>query len=124
VIDRSGDHHVDVKVAGLAAPLRASTSSSCSLTGDVTIAVRPEAILVREVGAPGVADDGTEAASVPVPVPVLDRAYLGDHYRYRVRLGDAVVLVQTTHAVADDGRLAIQIPPDHARAYPHQEPDG
>jgi len=122
VIDRSGDHHVDVKVAGLAAPLRASTSSSCSLTGDVTIAVRPEAILVREAGAPGVADDGTEAASVPVPVPVLDRAYLGDHYRYRVRLGDAVLVVQTTHAVTEDGRLAIHIPPDRARAYPRQEP--
>jgi iron(III) transport system ATP-binding protein len=120
VIDRSDDRHVDVKVAGLPTPLRASTSSSGSLSGDVTIAVRPESILVREPGA--VDDDGTGSASVSVPV--LDRAYLGDHYRYRVRLGDAVVLVQTTHAVADDGRLAIQIPPDHARAYPHQEPDG
>jgi iron(III) transport system ATP-binding protein len=116
VVDRPGDGHVDVLVAGLAAPLRAATSSSPSsgrLTGDVTIAVRPEAIVVR---GPGAVDDGDTTF-----VPVLDRAYLGDHHRYRVRLGDAVVLVQTTHAVAEDGRLPIHIPPDRARAYPRAD---
>ena len=53
--------------------------------------------------------------------PVVDVSYLGDHHRYRVRLGDAVVTVQTTRAAARDGHLTIEIPPGRARAYPRQE---
>ena len=73
----------------------------------MTVAVRPEAILVT---------DGGQS------VPVVDRAFLGDHHRYRVRIGDADVTVQTTGRAADDAHLTIDIPPGSARVFHPEEP--
>jgi iron(III) transport system ATP-binding protein len=79
------------------------------LAGAVTVAVRPEAILVGD------------AAGAGEPVEVAGRAFLGDHHRYRVRVGGSLVTVQTTGRAPDDGRLTIAIPPGGARAYPSEE---
>jgi iron(III) transport system ATP-binding protein len=98
---------VEVRVEGLAATVHAAKAEPGPLTGVVTVAVRPEAILVRDAGE---------------PVDVVDRSFLGDHHRYRVRVGESLVTVQTTGRAPDDARLTIEIPPGAARAYPPQEP--
>ncbi|OWY62432.1 hypothetical protein B7486_58475 [cyanobacterium TDX16] len=81
--------------------------------GPVTLAVRPERI--RIAVSPS---DGAPSTSGTTLAPVVDRAYLGDHLRYRVQLGDALLTVQSTEPAAVDGRLAIEIPAGCARAYP------
>jgi iron(III) transport system ATP-binding protein len=112
VVGHAGDH-VEVKVDGLDAPVRA-TAVGDGLDGAVTVAVRPERVRAREGAAP------TEGASTAT-ASVVDESYLGDHLRYRVRLGDALVTVQTNEPVAADGRIAVEIPAGSARAYPRQE---
>jgi iron(III) transport system ATP-binding protein len=104
---RDGSDCVEVRVDGLASTLHAAKAAPGRLDGAVTVAVRPEEILVRDTGQ---------------SVAVVDRAFLGDHHRYRVRVGDSLVTVQTTGRPADDGRLTIEIPPGSTRAYPPQEP--
>jgi iron(III) transport system ATP-binding protein len=109
VVRDAGDC-VEVRVVGLAATVHAAKAAPGPLAGAVTVAVRPEAILVRDAGE---------------PVEVAGRAFLGDHHRYRVRVGGSLVTVQTTGRAPDDARLTIAIPPGRARAYPPQErPDG
>jgi iron(III) transport system ATP-binding protein len=103
---RDEDDGVEVRVEGLAATIHATKATPGPLTGAVTVAARPESILVREGGE---------------PVEVVGRLFLGDHHRYRVRIGDSVVTVQTTGRVPDDTKLTIAIPPGNARAYPPQE---
>jgi iron(III) transport system ATP-binding protein len=115
VVGHVGDQ-VEVKVDGLDAPVRA-TAVGAGLDGAVTVAVRPERIRARD-GA--TASEGTPTATAAV----VDESYLGDHLRYRVRIGDALVTVQTYEPVAADGRLAIEIPAGCARAYPRQERAG
>jgi iron(III) transport system ATP-binding protein len=100
---------VEVRVEGLAATLHAAKAVPGPLAGAVTVAVRPEAIVVRGSG-----DAGER-------LEVADRSFLGDHHRYRVRVGGSLVTVQTTGRVPDDARLTIEIPPGSARAYPSQE---
>jgi iron(III) transport system ATP-binding protein len=98
---------VEVRVDGWGSTIRATKASAGRLDGAVTVAVRPEAILVT---------DGGQS------VPVVDRAFLGDHHRYRVRIGDADVTVQTTGRAADDAHLTIDIPPGSARVFHPEEP--
>jgi iron(III) transport system ATP-binding protein len=105
VVRDAGDC-VEVRVEGLAATLHAAKAAPGPLAGAVTVAVRPEAILVRDAGE---------------PVEVAGRSFLGDHHRYRVRVGGSLVTVQTTGRAPDDARLTIAIPPGSARAYPPQE---
>jgi iron(III) transport system ATP-binding protein len=118
---------VDVAVDGLAGPLRAATpppptpTPAPALTGAVTVAVRPEGIVVHD-GEPAAGDDGDDRDDGVVAVPVVDRAYLGDHHVYRVRLADALVTVRATHpAAVVDGCIRIEIPAGRARAYPRRE---
>jgi iron(III) transport system ATP-binding protein len=111
VVRDAGDC-VAVRVEGLAATVHAAKASPGPLAGAVTVAVRPEAILVRDAGEPGDAGE---------PVEVAGRAFLGDHHRYRVRVGGSLVTVQTTGRAPNDARLTIEIPPGAARAYPPQE---
>ena len=106
---------VDVAIAGLEQTLRATKADDGPLTGDLTIAIRPESILLHDPASVG-DNDGTTT------VPVIDRAYLGDHYRYRLDLGGRAITAQTTHPVSMDGHVAIEILPALARAYPRQEP--
>jgi iron(III) transport system ATP-binding protein len=120
-----GGDWVDVEVAGWPTPLRAVAPASLRLDGEVTVAVRPESIVVHDgidAGAHGEVDGGGGSGAGRVAVPVVDRAYLGDHHTYRVRLADAPVTVRTTHpASVVDGCIRIEIPAGRARAYPRRE---
>ena len=109
---------LEVKVDGLDAPVLAEAAPGAS-EGPVTLAVRPERIRLRVPSGAQAAADATSGPTAVVPVE--DRAYLGDHLRYRVRLGGALVTVQTTEAATVDDRLAIEIPAGCARAYPRKE---
>jgi iron(III) transport system ATP-binding protein len=100
---------VEVRVEGLAATLPAVKAAPGPLAGAVTVAVRPEAILVRDAG------DAGES------VEVAGSSFLGDHHRYKVRVGGSLVTVQTTGRAHDDARLTIEIDPGSARVYPPQE---
>jgi iron(III) transport system ATP-binding protein len=65
-----------------------------------TIAVRPEDIEISQPGEPG---SGT-------PAMLLDTAYLGDHYQYRVHVGSAELSVHSQRRLAN-GPVRVRIPP-------------
>src|SRR4030081_3691126 len=67
---------------------------------EATVAIRPQDIEIHEHA------DGFTAAE---PI-VLDVSYLGDRYQYRVAVGRAELVVQTTRRIATDG-LRVRIPP-------------
>jgi iron(III) transport system ATP-binding protein len=113
-----GDH-VEVAVAGVPVALRVDTTDAEIRPADVgIIGFRPESVLVHESCAAGHHDGAVNTFDAQV----LDVAYLGDHYRYRIDVGGTPVTVQTTHTVSHDGRLTVEIPPTRIRAYPHREP--
>jgi iron(III) transport system ATP-binding protein len=118
VVGADGDALV-VQVDGVERPLHVTAGSGLVPRGPVTVAFRPESILVHEDCTGTTADDSTNVWKVAV----VDAAYLGDHYSYRVELAGTPVTVQTTHAVSNDGHLTIEIPPARIRAHPRQEPE-
>jgi iron(III) transport system ATP-binding protein len=67
---------------------------------EATVAIRPQDIEIHEHA------DGFTAAE---PI-VLDVSYLGDRYQYRVAVGQAELVVQTTRRIATEG-LRVRIPP-------------
>lgn len=71
--------------------------------GDVTVAVRPEALIVGPTGA--VANGNTIEATVR------SVAFLGDHYQYELDAGALALLAQGARAVGGD-RVQVTIPPD------------
>jgi iron(III) transport system ATP-binding protein len=77
------------------------------------VSIRPENIDIHR-GAGAAPEDA-------LTVTVEDRAYLGDHYRYGVRIGATRVTVTTTRPVAD-GRLTISLPPEDIRVFPAEAP--
>jgi iron(III) transport system ATP-binding protein len=102
------DTCTEIAVPGHPTPLRATKAVPGPLTGPATVAVRPEAILV---------DPPAEAAGLNrVTAPVIDRSYLGDHVRYRVRLGDSTLTVQTSQPV-DGGELVLGFAVDRTLAF-------
>jgi len=108
VVSDHGDC-AEVTVAGHPSPLRATKTVPGDLKGTVTLAVRPEAIVI----------DPRPAAAAHFNVltlPVLDRAYLGDHVRYRVRLGEGTLTIQTSTSVSG-GELTIGLPVDRTFAF-------
>jgi iron(III) transport system ATP-binding protein len=104
-----GDHGdcAEVRVPGHPTPLRATKTVPGALAGTATIAVRPEAIVI---------DPPADAGLNVLTLPVVDRAYLGDHVRYRVRLGERTLTIQTSSAVAD-GPMTIGLPVDRTFAF-------
>ena len=95
----------NVWLEGLGQPLAVPGDVS----GDVRIAVRPEQIRVLE--------EGSDAVNV-VTTKVLSHAYLGDHYRYVVRLGSAELVVRTGGLVDHGSELTVQLPPEAIRVFP------
>ena len=51
-----------------------------------------------------------------VTAPVVDRSYLGDHVRYRVRLGDSTLTVQTSDPI-DRSELVLGFAVDRTLAF-------
>lgn len=114
-----GDH-VEVAIADSPVALRVGAEPHTAARVGV-IGFRPESVIVHESGTAG-RDTAAVGAINTFDAAVLDVAYLGDHYRYRLDVGGTPITVQTTHTVAHDGRLTVEIPPTRIRAYPHREP--
>ena len=107
-VTRVGDTDLDVQLDGHPAPLRIE-NKSWSTTGPAQLTIRPEAIEVH----PTAEVDEPNA----IRARVVDRAYLGDHYRYWVRVGASTLVVQSTQWIGDD-ELTITIPPTRVQLFP------
>jgi iron(III) transport system ATP-binding protein len=109
VVEADGTTAV-VRVPGVENGLRVHTSLRDR--GPVDLAVRPEALVLHPRG--GGSIDGTPTNALPART--LDRAYLGDHYRYRVDV--AGVRMDITSMREDLGdELLVEIPPGEARLF-------
>jgi iron(III) transport system ATP-binding protein len=98
----------DVLVPGHPDPLRTTKAVAGALSGPATVAIRPEAIVID----PPAGADGLNVLTLAV----LDRSYLGDHVRYRVRLGERTLTIQTSAAVSG-AELTIGLPIDRTFAF-------
>ncbi|HEU5279659.1 MAG TPA: TOBE domain-containing protein, partial [Gaiellaceae bacterium] len=74
-------------------------------TGDVTVAIRPEAISVMRP------DDTTADGTNTWEANVGTVAFLGDHYEYEVNVGSLALMVQSSRRVEGD-RIKLHIPPE------------
>ncbi|MFE6488296.1 ABC transporter ATP-binding protein, partial [Streptomyces sp. NPDC057757] len=102
--------HARVRVDGIGAPLTIPHTDKRS--GRVKICIRPENITVHRVG-------DTSPPAHALTARVENRAYLGDHYRYIIRIADTPVVVTTTRPVTD-GELVVSLAPDDIRIF-HEE---
>lgn len=102
-----------VRLDGLAEPMRVVHDGA--VRGPVSIAIRPEAVeIVRDGRAPTVNT---------VTAKVRSTSYLGDHYRYVLRVGDADLTVTTTRPV-DTTELTVHLAPEALRLFePESNPD-
>jgi iron(III) transport system ATP-binding protein len=96
-----------VTIPGLHQPLVVEGSSR---TGPVALAIRPEAIRVHEPG--HVPAPGTNVMTASV----VDRAFLGDHYRYGIKVGEHRLTVWTLAATAESS-VTIELPPERIRLF-------
>ena len=56
------------------------------------------------------------AANV-VTVKVLSQAFLGDHYRYVVALGDHELVLRTLTRVEHGSEITVELPPEAIRSW-------
>ncbi|MFJ4840162.1 ABC transporter ATP-binding protein [Streptomyces sp. NPDC088746] len=110
VVQADGTHAL-VRVEGLGEPLKVPHSDK--RLGPVRISIRPESIAIHRAGRDLSANPGTLTAKVD------NQAYLGDHYRYTVRIGGTPVIVTTTRPAAT-GELTVSLPPEDIRVF-HEE---
>jgi iron(III) transport system ATP-binding protein len=91
-------------IEGIPQPVTIATDRHAAKSERVTLALRPERIHFLEppAGTPAVTTDAT----------VADESFLGDHYHYRLVIGDAEVLAQSSHRVVDT-TVRIWIDPRH-----------
>jgi iron(III) transport system ATP-binding protein len=85
-------------------PLRLAVSDGAGVSGNVTVAVRPEAVGVLRLDD---ASNGTNTWEADVQTV----AFLGDHYEYEVKAGALALTVQSSRRVEGD-RIKLHIPPD------------
>lgn len=95
-----------VWLPGLGQPL--AVDADIPAESDVRIAIRPERIIVHETPA---------ARENVVTVKVLSVAFLGDHYRYVVALGDHELVVRTLTRVDHGTELTVELPPEAIRTW-------
>jgi iron(III) transport system ATP-binding protein len=90
-------------------------SSDRALPRRVKLAIRPEAVKIHD----------TAPADVHnvITADVVDRMFLGDHYRYWVQVGSATVVVQTERGT-DAGRLILEIPHTAIRIFDRDDTGG
>lgn len=94
---------VVVDVAG--SPLRLEIATANGTAGQVTIAIRPEAVRLTVID--DLSLDGTNTWDADVAAV----AFLGDHYEYEVSAGDVPLTVQSSRLVPGE-RIKVHIPPD------------
>ena len=105
---RDGQAQARVRVEGLAEPL--VVEAGAAVTGDVRLTIRPEQIVVHPAGvAPG-------AVNV-VTTRVESHSFLGDHYRYVLRLGAAELVVRAASPVDSGDELTIELPPSALHVF-------
>ena len=98
-----GGDNIVVAVAG--SPLRLTVEGADGASGNVTVAVRPEAVTLLPSGDMSVNGTNTWDADVHTV------AFLGDHYEYEVSAGELPLTVQSSRLVTGD-RIRVHIPPD------------
>ncbi|TDE27635.1 ABC transporter ATP-binding protein [Actinomadura sp. 6K520] len=103
-----GTDRSQVWVEGLGRPL--AVSPPAPLEGDARLAIRPERIIVHPAGAPA-------TTANLVTVKVRSQAFLGDHYRYVVALGDHELIVRSMTRIDHGTELTVELPPEAIRAY-------
>jgi iron(III) transport system ATP-binding protein len=105
------DRCAEIALPGHPQPLRATKVGPEPLGATATLAIRPEAIAL---GPPS--EDGGEPTN-RLTAAVVDRSYLGDHTRYRVRLGEGTLTVQTSRPIVG-AELDLGLPVARTLAYP------
>ena len=104
-----GQAHTRVWLEGLDEPL--VVEAGAGVGGDVRLTIRPEELVVHPAG--------VAASSVNVfTTRVQSHSFLGDHYRYVVRLGAAELVVRASAAVDSGDELTIELPPSALRVFP------
>lgn len=101
-----GAGRAQVWLGGLGQPL--TVAAEVAGESDVRIAIRPERIVVHP--AP------VDRVNV-VTVKVRTVAFLGDHYRYVVALGDHELVVRTLARVDHGAELTVELPPEAIRTW-------
>ena len=99
----------EIALPGHPGPIRATKVGPDRLGATATLAIRPEAVTLT----PSTHD----GPLTRLTAPVVDRSYLGDHTRYRVRLGDGALTVQTSHPIVG-AELDLGLPVARTFAYP------
>jgi iron(III) transport system ATP-binding protein len=93
VVDVTGSSH------------RLTVHDGAGASGNVTVAVRPEAVTVMRL------DDHSVNGMNTWEADVTTVAFLGDHYEYEVNAGPLALTVQSSRRVEGD-RIRVHIPPD------------
>jgi len=84
---------------------RLTVHDGAGASGNVTVAVRPEAVTVMRL------DDHSVNGMNTWEADVATVAFLGDHYEYEVNAGPLALTVQSSRRVEGD-RIRVHIPPD------------
>jgi iron(III) transport system ATP-binding protein len=84
---------------------RLTVRDGAGASGNVTVAVRPEAVTVMRL------DDHSVNGTNTWEADVATVAFLGDHYEYEVNAGSLALTVQSSRRV-EGGRIRLHIPPD------------
>jgi iron(III) transport system ATP-binding protein len=85
--------------------LAVATSDGRALAGQVTVAVRPEAVTLMR------ADDATTNGTNTWDANVHAVAFLGDHYEYELEAGAIPLTVQSAQRIPGE-RIKVHIPPE------------
>ncbi|WP_328491965.1 ABC transporter ATP-binding protein [Streptomyces sp. NBC_00414] len=112
VVQADGTHAV-IRVDGVGEPLKVPHTDR--RLGPVRICIRPENIRIHRGAGDANRPPGTLTAKVD------NQAYLGDHYRYTLRIGATPVIVTTTRPAAA-GELTVSLPPEDIRIF-HEDTD-
>ena len=95
---------VVVAVDGSMRRLAVAAPNAASVSGPVTLALRPEAVTLLPA-------DSTTNGTNTWEGDVHDVAFLGDHYEYDVHVGELPLTVQTGHRIPGE-RIKVHIPQD------------
>ena len=101
----SANHSGGVVFDVAGSPLHLSVQDGAGASGNVTVAVRPEAVTVMAF------DDHSTNGTNTWEADVETVAFLGDHYEYEVNAGSVALTVQSWRRVEGE-RIRVYIPPD------------